>query len=61
MVNKVKIIKVFELNKFYGELQYFPYQIAFGMSIRFLRCKGMGWMIRVYFAQFKFWFNLRRS
>lgn len=59
MNKKVKIIRAFELNKFYGELEYFPYQIAFGISIRILKCKGMGWMIRIYFAQFKLWFNLR--
>jgi len=58
-MNKVKIVKEFNSKRIYGELEYFPYQIAFGISIRFLKCKGMGWLIRIYFAQFKLWFNLR--
>lgn len=37
----------------------FEKEESIGISIRFLKCEGMGWMIRIYFAQFKFWFNLR--
>lgn len=49
-------------NKYgYGELEYFPYQLAFGLSIRYLKCKGMGWLFRIYFGPFKFWFNLKSN
>jgi len=58
MQKKVKIIKEFEGKRILGELVYFPYQIAFGISIRHLECEGMGWLFRVYFGPIKIWFNL---
>ena len=54
---KVKIIGEFDFQGIAGELEYFPYQIAFGISIRYLECIG-GWMFRMYFGPFKIWFNL---
>jgi len=54
----VKVIKEFEFKRIMGELEYFPYQWAFGVSIRYLECDGMGWMFRFYFGPFKVWFNL---
>lgn len=57
---KVKILKVFQSSFGYGELEYFPYQIAIGLSVRHLRCENMGLMFRIYFGPFKFWFNLRK-
>jgi len=57
--NKVKVIKEFNSKRIFGEVEYFPYQIAFGMSIRYLTCKNMGWLCRMYFGPFKIWFNLR--
>jgi hypothetical protein len=54
---KVKIIKEFDSKRIVGELVYFPYQIAFGVSIRYLECIG-GWMFRMYFGPLKLWFNL---
>jgi len=56
---KVKIIREFKSKHIFGEIEYFPYQIAFGISIRYLECKNMGWMFRMYFGPFKIWFNLR--
>jgi len=58
-MRRVEILKHFEYKFAYGELEYFPYQSAFGLSIRYLKCDQMGWMFRVYFGPFKFWFNLR--
>jgi len=57
--NKVKIIREFNSKHIFGEMEYFPYQIAFGISIRHLECKGMGWLFRMYFGPIKLWFNLR--
>jgi len=57
--NKVKIIKEFDSKRIFGEVEFFSYQIAFGISIRYLTCKNMGWMFRFYFGPFKIWFNLR--
>ena len=37
-----------------GGFAYFPYQIAFGISLRWL-CTGL--MFRFYFGPFKFWIN----
>jgi len=53
---KVKIIKEFTGRKFYGELEYFPYQIAFGISIQYVR--GTGRLLRLYFGPFKVWINV---
>lgn len=58
---KVKIVKEFTSKRIFGELEYFPYQIAFGISIKYLECEGMGWMLRFYFGPFKLWFNLREK
>lgn len=55
----VRIIKEFKGKHIFGELVYFPYQISFGMSIRYLECEGMGWMFRMYFGPIKIWFNLK--
>lgn len=54
---KVKTIKEFHPKFGYGELEFFPYQYAFGISIRYLECDNMGWMFRIYFGPIKFWFN----
>lgn len=59
--NKVKVIKELNSKHIFGEVEYFPYQIAFGISIRHLECEGMGWMFRFYFGPFKIWFNLRKN
>jgi len=61
MKNKVKTIKEFNSKHIFGELEYFPYQVAFGISIRYLECEGMGWMFRFYFGPIKLWFNLRKE
>jgi hypothetical protein len=53
---KVKIIKTVNTRHGYGEVEYFSYQFAFGVSIR---CFSGGWMFRLYMGQFKIWFNLR--
>lgn len=58
-MKKVRTLKCFEYKFGYGELEYFPYQLALGLSVRYLKCDGMGWMFRVYFGPLKFWFNLR--
>lgn len=60
-VRKVKTIKEFNSKRIFGEIEFFPYQIAFGISIRYLSCKGMGWLFRCYFGPFKIWFNLRKN
>lgn len=57
---KVKVIKEFHTKFGYGQLESFPYQCAFGISIRWLKCKGMGWMIRIYFGFIKFWFSFNK-
>lgn len=59
MKSKVKVIKEFESKRIFGELVYFPYQWAFGISIRHLECDGMGWMFRFYLGPIKVWFNLK--
>ena len=53
----VKTIRGFESERVFGEVNFFPYQIAFGISVRYLSCKDMGWMVRIYFGPFKVWFN----
>ena len=58
---KVKIIREFKSSRVFGEIEYFPYQVAFGISIRCLEGEGMGWMFRFYFGPFKIWFNLRKK
>ncbi len=57
---KVRILREFRSRWIFGELEYFPYQIAFGISVKYLTCKDMGWMFRFYFGPIKFWFNLRK-
>lgn len=57
---KVKVIKEFHNRFGYGELEFFPYQYAFGISVRWLKCKGMGWLFRIYFGSFKFWFSFSK-
>ncbi len=54
---KVKIIKKCRTKHGYGEVEYFPYQFAFGISIRYF---SGGWMFRLYIGQFKIWFNLKK-
>jgi len=56
--NKVRIIKEFETKHIFGELEFFLYQIAFGISIRYMTCENMGWMFRLYFGPVKLWFNI---
>ena len=56
--NKVRIIKEFETKHIFGELEFFPYQIAFGISIKYMTCENMGWMFRLYFGPVKLWFNI---
>ena len=56
---QVKIITEFDSKHIFGELVYFPYQWALGISVRHLECDGMGWMFRFYFGPFKIWFNLK--
>lgn len=55
---RVKIIKKCRTKHGYGEVEYFPYQFAFGMSIRYF---SGGWMFRLYIGQFKIWFNLKNK
>jgi len=57
---KVQIIKEFHTKFGCGELVFFPYQCAFGISIRYLECESMGWMFRIYFGFIKLWFNFRK-
>ena len=57
-MSKVKIITEFDSKRLFGELVYFPYQWALGISVRYLECDGMGWMFRFYLGPFKIWFNL---
>lgn len=59
MNKQVKIIKEFHTKLGDGELIFFPYQCAFGISVRYLKCEGYGWMFRIYFGFIKFWFNFR--
>lgn len=59
-LGKVRIIKEFKSRWIYGEVELFLYQVAFGVSIRYLSCKGMGWMFRIYFGPVKVWFNLHK-
>ena len=43
---------------FYGGLQFYAYQLAFGISLKYLDClKSV--MIRMYFMCFKIWFNFK--
>lgn len=57
MLQEVKILKEFESKRIMGEVEFFPYQVAFGISIRRLKCDNMGWMFRVYFGPIKIWIN----
>jgi len=54
-----KTLKEIDTMNLFGELEYFPYQFAIGLSIRKLVCKEMGWMLRLYFGPFKLWLNLK--
>lgn len=56
--NRVRVLKIFDSKRLFGEFQYFSYQWAFGVSVRYLTCEGMGWMFRFYFGPFKIWVNL---
>ena len=56
---KVRILKEFNFKRVFGEVEFFPYQWAFGISVRYLKCEGMGWMFRMYLGPIKIWFNLR--
>lgn len=58
-MGKVRTVREFDSKYIFGELEYFPYQIAFGISIKYLTCKKMGWMFRFYFGPVKLWFHLR--
>ena len=55
--DKVIILKEFSFKRIFGEVEFFPYQIAFGISIRYFED---GWMFRIYLGFIKIWFNLRR-
>ena len=57
---KVKVLKEFDTKRLFGEAQYFSYQWACGISIRYLECEGMGWMFRFYFGPFKIWLNIKK-
>ena len=61
MLKTVRKIKAIKAKHIFGEIEYFPYQIAFGISIRYLTCKNMGWLFRLYFGPIKIWFNLRKN
>lgn len=58
-INAVKIIKEFNFNRIFGQIEFFPYQIALGISVRYLKCERMGWMFRIYLGPIKVWFNLK--
>jgi len=58
MNKQVTVIREFG-NRIFGQLVYFPYQWAFGISIQHLQCEGMGWLFRMYFGPIKIWFNLK--
>lgn len=58
---KARVLKELSCGEFYGELEFIPYQTAFGFSIRNLKCKGMGQLFRLYFGPFKLWFNKRKG
>lgn len=57
---KEKIIKEFESKskRFYGELEFSPYRMGFGISSRYMTCKKMGWLFRIYLGPFKIWFTI---
>jgi len=57
-LNKVITIKEFEFDCLYGEIEYFTYQIALGVSIRRFEDS---WMFRIYFGPFKIWGNLGKK
>lgn len=47
----------FRWHRIDGEFELFPYQIAFGISLRYLSClKSLSF--RFYFLVFKLWFNI---
>ncbi len=51
--NKVKTLKEWQ----HGEVQLFPYQLAFGISFRYMSClKSI--MFRLYIGPIKLWFNI---
>lgn len=58
---KARILKEFSHGESYGELEFIPYQTAFGFSIRNLKCDGMGQLFRFYFGPFKLWLNIRKD
>ena len=56
--NLARTIKEFENDKSRGALQYFPYQFAFGITVR--RLFGSN-AIRIYFGPLKFWYNWKKE
>ena len=54
---KVKELN-FGLDKLYGGFQFFPYQFAIGISIRYANCDNLG-LLRFYLGPFKLWVNYK--
>ena len=46
----------FEVGRFFGGFVVFPYQLALGISVSWLRCNSTR-LFRVYFGPFKLWVN----
>ena len=49
--------KYFEWKRISGGFTFFPYQLAMGISFKYLSCIS-SLMVRIYFLMFKLWVNI---